>query len=88
MNRPLVREVARGHISEGTVLCWITLGTKVRFEICMWRKCEVSVVLMRSQAAEDGVDGDQKGEFESRPTMRAFGRSASTKIKQGLDWSR
>lgn len=45
-------------------------------------------MLMRNEAEENGVAGDQRGESESRPSMRAFGRSASSKIKQGLDWNR
>ena len=47
-----------------------------------------SFALVRNEAAEKDVDGDQKsdqkGEVESRPTMRALGRSASSKIKMGL----
>lgn len=49
-----------------------------------------SAVLDRTwdKAEENGVAGDHRGESESRPSMRAFGRSASSKIKQGLDWNR
>lgn len=43
---------------------------------------------MQNQAGENDVDGGQRGESEIRPTLRNFGRSASTKIKQGLDWNR
>ena len=43
-----------------------------------------SFALVRNEAAEKDIDGDQKGEVESRPTMRALGRSASSKIKMGL----
>lgn len=45
-------------------------------------------VLMRNQAEQNSVDGDQREETGSRPSMRAFGRSASTKIRQGLEWNR
>ena len=44
--------------------------------------------LVRHEAAEKDIDSDQKsdqkGEVESRPTMRAFGRSASSKIRMGF----
>ena len=47
-----------------------------------------SFALVRNEAAEKDVDGDQKsdqkGEVEKRPTMKALGRSASSKIKVGL----
>ena len=44
-----------------------------------------SFALVRNEAAEKDADGDQKGEVsETRPTMRALGRSASSKIKVGL----
>lgn len=58
------------------------------FCIVQVKKFETSEVLMRNEAEENGVDGDQRGESVSRPSMRAFGRSASTKIMQGLDWNR
>ena len=40
--------------------------------------------MVRNEAAEKDVEGEQKGEVETRPTMRALGRSASSKIKMGL----
>ena len=43
-----------------------------------------SFALVRNEAAENDIDGDQKGEVETRPTIRALGRSASSKIKVGL----
>ena len=44
--------------------------------------------LVRNQTEQNSNDGDQRDGPESRPSMRAFGRSASTKIMQGLDWNR
>lgn len=67
---------------------WIVFGTKVCVQKFRLEEFEVLVVLMRNQAGENNVDGGQSGEFESRPTMRALGRSASTKINQGWDWNR
>ena len=46
------------------------------------------MVLTRIPAAENDVDDGPRGESESRPTLRALGRSASTKMKQGWDWNR
>ena len=43
---------------------------------------------MRNRAGENDVDDGQRGESELRPALRALGRSASSKIKQGWDWSR
>lgn len=43
---------------------------------------------MRKEAPENDVVSGSKDDSETRPTMREFGRSASSKIKQGLDWNR
>lgn len=67
---------------------WIVSGIKVGLEMFHVEQSGLSVVLMRNEAAENDVDGGQGGESDSRPSMRALGRSASTKIKQGLDWNR
>ena len=42
------------------------------------------------QPGEGEVDesGQQKGDMEIRPSLRAFGRSASSKVRQSLDWNR
>ena len=45
-----------------------------------------SFVLMRYPTGESDVAGRRMEESESRLTMRALGRSASSKIKQGWDW--
>ena len=47
---------------------------------------EVPFVLMRYPTGESDVAGRRMEESESRLTMRALGRSASSKIKQGWDW--
>lgn len=43
-----------------------------------------SFALVRNESAEKDADGEQKGEGETRPTMRALGRTASSKIMMGL----
>lgn len=43
---------------------------------------------MRNEVGEDNADGIKKGESDIRPTLRALGRSPSSKVKQGLDWNR
>ena len=58
------------------------------FRIVQVEDFEIAEVLIWNEAEDNGFDGDQRGESVSRPSMRAFGRSASTKIMQGLEWNR
>ena len=63
-------------------------GTSSGVEIGSDGNRRYSLGLMRKEAPENDAISGSKDDSETRPTMRELGRSASSKIKQGLDWNR
>ena len=68
--------------------CWIGFGTKVCVEMFSVQESEDFLCANAESTGENDLGGRQNEDSESRLTMRALGRSASSKIKQGWDWNR